>query len=132
MFENLRDAFSSAAKSLGERELKEKDIEDVLFQLEISLLESDVATEVIDSIKFDLKKKLIGTKVNKKEIEKFVKDSLIQTIYSLFDSAGKIDIFSKINSKRAVDPVHKILFEYSNLTKTKARRILLAYLLQKS
>src|SRR3989304_4286396 len=72
MFENLRDAFSSAAKSLGERELKEKDIEDVLFQLEISLLESDVATEVIDSIKFDLKKKLIGTKVNKKEIEKLV------------------------------------------------------------
>src|SRR3990172_5033692 len=71
MFENLRDAFSSAAKSLGERELKEKDIEDVLFQLEISLLESDVATEVIDSIKFDLKKKLIGTKVNKKEIAKF-------------------------------------------------------------
>ena len=71
MFENLRDAFSSAAKSLGERELKEKDIEDVLFQLEISLLESDVATEVIDSIKSDLKKKLIGTKVNPlKSLEK--------------------------------------------------------------
>ena len=38
MFENLRNAFSSAAKSLGEKELKEKDIDEVLFQLEISLL----------------------------------------------------------------------------------------------
>jgi fused signal recognition particle receptor len=69
MFENLRNAFSSAAKTLGEKELKEKDIDEVLFQLEISLLESDVATEVIDSIKSDLKEKLIGTKVNKNEIE---------------------------------------------------------------
>jgi len=132
MFENLRDAFSSAAKSLGERELKEKDIEDVLFQLEISLLESDVATEVIDSIKFDLKKKLIGTKVNKKEIEKFVKDSLIQTISSLFDSAGKIDIFSKITSKRASGQPYIILFVGINGTGKTTTLAKLAYLLQKS
>ena len=132
MFENLRDAFSSAAKSLGERELKEKDIEDVLFQLEISLLESDVATEVIDSIKFDLKKKLIGTKVNKKEIEKFVKDSLIQTISSLFDSAGKIDIFSKITSKRDSGQPYIILFVGINGTGKTTTLAKLAYLLQKS
>ena len=132
MFENLRDAFSSAAKSLGERELKEQDIEDVLFQLEISLLESDVATEVIDSIKSDLKKKLIGTKVNKKEIEKFVKDSLIQTISSLFDSAGKIDIFSKITSKRASGQPYIILFVGINGTGKTTTLAKLAYLLQKS
>ena len=132
MFENLRDAFSSAAKSLGERELKEKDIEDVLFQLEISLLESDVATEVIDSIKSDLKKKLIGTKVNKKDIEKFVKDSLIQTISSLFDSAGKIDIFSKITSKRDSGQPYIILFVGINGTGKTTTLAKLAYLLQKS
>ena len=51
MFDKLRDAFSNAAKSLGEKELKEKDIEDILFELEIALLESDVASEVIDEIK---------------------------------------------------------------------------------
>ena len=48
MFDKLRSAFSNAAKSFGEKELNEKDIEDILFELEISLLESDVATEVID------------------------------------------------------------------------------------
>jgi len=78
MFDSLRNAFSSAAKSFSEKELKEKDIDEILFQLEISLLESDVAIEVIDSIKSDLKEKLIGTKVDKKEIEAFVKNSLIQ------------------------------------------------------
>jgi len=59
MFEKLGNAFSKAAKSFSEKELKEKDIDDMLYQLEISLLESDVATEVIDNIKSDLKMKLI-------------------------------------------------------------------------
>ena len=47
MFEKLSKTFSNVAKSLGEKELNEKDIEDTLSQLEISLLESDVATEVL-------------------------------------------------------------------------------------
>ncbi|MFQ5572990.1 MAG: signal recognition particle receptor subunit alpha, partial [Nitrosopumilaceae archaeon] len=46
MFDKLRNAFSSAAKSFSEKELKDKDIDDILFQLEIALLESDVAIEV--------------------------------------------------------------------------------------
>jgi len=55
MFDKLRSAFSNAAKSFGEKELKEKDIEDILFELEIALMESDVSVEVIDSVKSDLK-----------------------------------------------------------------------------
>ncbi len=132
MFENLRDAFSNAAKSFSEKELKEKDIEDILFQLEISLLESDVASEVIDSIKSDLKEKLIGTKVNKKEIEKFVKDSLIQSISALFDDAGKIDLFSNIDSKKATGQPYLILFVGINGTGKTTTLAKLAYLLQKS
>ena len=49
----------------------------MLSELEISLLESDVATEVIDSIKSDLSAKLVGSRVNKKEIEDFIQKSLI-------------------------------------------------------
>ena len=67
MFDKLRSAFSDAAKSLSEKELNEKDIDDILFELEISLHESDVASEVIDEIKSDLKSRLIGTKVIKNE-----------------------------------------------------------------
>lgn len=100
MFDSLRKAFSNVAKSLGEKELNEKDIESILFELEISLLESDVAGEVIDSINSHLKEKLIGSKIDKNEIEKFVKDNLISNISSLFDSAGKIDIFEKIDEKK--------------------------------
>jgi fused signal recognition particle receptor len=110
MFDSLRKAFSNAAKSLGEKELNEKDIEDILFELEISLLESDVAGEVIDSIKSDLKEKLIGSKVDKNEIEKFVKDNLISIISNLFDGVGNIDIFEKIDEKKKQEQPFLIVF----------------------
>jgi len=132
MFESLRNAFSSAAKSLGEKELKEKDIDEVLSQLEIALLESDVAMEVIDSIKSDLKEKLIGTKVNKKEIEKFVKDSLIESISGLFDSAGKIDLLSNIYSKKESTEPYIILFVGINGTGKTTTLAKIAHLLKKS
>ena len=100
MFEKLRNAFSSAVKSFGEKELKEKDIDEVLFELEIALLESDVATEVIDVLKDDLKKELIGTTVNKDKIAEVIKQELRKSISTMFDAAGNIDILSNIQKKK--------------------------------
>jgi len=130
MFDSLRKAFSNAAKSFGEKELNEKDIEDILFELEISLLESDVAGEVIDSIKADLKEKLIGSKVDKNEIEKFVKDNLISIISSLFDSVGDIDIFEKIDEKKKNEQPFLIVFVGINGTGKTTSLAKLASLLQ--
>ncbi len=100
MFDKLRNAFSSAVKSLGEKELKDKDIDEVLFELEVALLEADVATEVIDMIKSDLKKQLIGATVQKDKIDDFVKQSLRNSISSMFDSTPKIDILDNIQKKK--------------------------------
>ncbi len=110
MFEKLRNAFSSAVKSLGEKELKEKDIDEVLFELEIALLESDVATEVIDSIKSDLKKQLIGATVQKDTIPELVKQNLRQSISNMFEKAGEIDIISNIQKKKQTNEPYIILF----------------------
>ncbi len=132
MFDKLRDAFSNAAKSLGEKELKEKDIEDILFELEIALLESDVASEVIDEIKSDLKEKLIGSKIDKHQIEKFVKDSLISSISALFDAVEKIDLFEKINEKKKQEQPFLILFVGINGTGKTTSLAKIAYMLQQA
>src|SRR6185312_8426509 len=100
MFEKLRNAFSLATKSFGEKELKEKDVDEVLFELEIALLESDVATEVIDALKDDLKNQLIGSTVNKDKIAETVKQELRKSISIMFDNAGKVDILSNIQKKK--------------------------------
>lgn len=110
MFDKLRNAFSSAAKSFGQKELKEKDIDEVLFDLEIALLESDVATEVIDSIKSDLKQKSIGLTVEKEQIANVVKHVLRENISTMFDAAGKIDILQNIKKKNETGEPYLILF----------------------
>ncbi len=132
MFENLRNAFSNVAKSLSEKELKEKNIEDILFELEISLIESDVAMEVIDAIKSNLKEKLIGIKVEKNEIENFVKQSLIQSISKLFEDAGTIDLLGNISSKKDSTEPYIILFVGINGTGKTTTLAKIANLLQKS
>ncbi len=100
MFDNIRNAFSNAAKSFSEKQLNEKDIENILSELEISLLESDVASEVIDVIRSDLSRELIGSKVDRKTINKFVKDSMISSISALFDAVDHVSLLEKINTKK--------------------------------
>ena len=132
MFDKLRNAFSSATKSFGQKELKEKDIDEVLFELEIALMESDVATEVIDSIKSDLKKKLIGTTVEKEKIENIVKQSLRENISNLFNTAGKIDILSNIQKKKDTGEPYIILFLGINGTGKTTTLAKVAYFLQQN
>ncbi len=132
MFDKLRGAFAGVAKSLGERELKEKDIDDVLFELEMSLLESDVASEVIDSIKADLKKDLIGARVEKSKIPDAIKSSLISSISSLFDSAGRVDLLDMISRKKASGEPFLILFVGINGTGKTTTLAKVAHMLQQS
>jgi fused signal recognition particle receptor len=129
MFEKLKTAFSNAAKTLSEKELNEKDVDTVLSELELSLLESDVAFEVIDLIKTDLKQKLIGSKVDRKEVADFVKNSVIQNISNLFEAAGNINLISKIKEKK--EPF-VILFVGINGTGKTTTLAKVAHLLQKS
>jgi len=132
MFEKLRNAFSSAAKSFGQKELKEKDINEVLFELEVALLESDVATEVIDSLKSDLKQKLIGVTVEKEQIANIVKQNLREHISNMFDSAGKIDILSNIEKKKNTGEPYIISFMGINGTGKTTTVAKVAYLLREN
>ena len=132
MFEKLRNAFSSAAKSFGQKELKEKDINEVLFELEVALLESDVATEVIDSLKNDLKQKLIGATVEKDQIANIVKQNLREHISNMFDSAGKVDIISNIEKKKNTGEPYIISFMGINGTGKTTTVAKVAYLLREN
>ena len=132
MFDKLRNALSSAAKSFGQKELKEKDIDGVLFELEVALMESDVATEVIDSLKADLKKKLIGATVEKEKIAGIVKQTLRQNISNLFDNTKKIDILSNIEKKKETGESYIILFMGINGTGKTTTIAKVAHLLQQN
>jgi len=106
MFKALRDRFRSASKKAEEEldpELKldyetfrpeerdsgaviqEKHLDNVLWEMELALLESDVAMEALEEMKTIIKKRLIGLRVESRgaivpTIEKALKASLVELL----------------------------------------------------
>ena len=57
--------FPVPAKSIAQKELSEKELENNLFDLQLALLESDVAQEVIDDLVAELKNELLGLQLER-------------------------------------------------------------------
>ena len=103
MFDKLKKALSSVGiKNIGQKEISEKDINDNLFDLQLALLESDVAQEVVDSLSTRLKHELVGLKLDRgqQDIENTIRTKIQGAIAEMFTKAGKIDLIHKIKMKR--------------------------------
>lgn len=101
MFEKLKKAFSSAAKSIGQKELTEKDLDNSLFDLNVSLLESDVSQDVVDDLTKQLKQKLIGIRLEKNEsAEQIMTNTLKNGFTDILTQAGSVDLIHEIQTKK--------------------------------
>lgn len=101
MFDKLKNAFSSAARSIGQKEITERVLDDTLLELQIALLESDVAQEVVDDLSNRLKKELLGVKLEKgQEAGAIIKKKLQETVAGIFARAGKLDLVGRIKAKK--------------------------------
>ena len=86
-------------KAVSEKKLEEKDIKNILEDLEESLISSDVAVEVAEKITSDLKSNLIGNFVRKKEIENIVKKSLKNSLLEILRFEDT-DLIAKVRRKK--------------------------------
>jgi len=77
--------------------ITEEDFSELFEQLENILLENNVALDVVDYLRENLKKELIDLEVEKNEIENTIKNALKKSIESLF--AENIDLVDKIKEK---------------------------------
>ena len=101
MFNKLKKAFSSAAKGIGQKEITEKVLDDALLDLQIALLESDVAQEVVDDLSKKLKGELLGLKLEKEQDAAQIVQSKLQSVVAeIFARAGKLDLVEKIKAKK--------------------------------
>ena len=101
MFDKLKKAFSKAAKGIGQKELTEKVLDDTLLDLQIALLESDVAQEVVDDLSAKLKKEMLGLKLEKEEeATEIVQSKLQVAVAEIFARAGRLDLTEKIRLKK--------------------------------
>ena len=89
--EDLGEDF--AASGIGKK-LKEEKIDDFLWDLEISLMEADVAVDVIEKLKEDIKKELVGKKVKiGADVGAIVESTLKKSLKKILDTKFDFDEF---------------------------------------
>jgi fused signal recognition particle receptor len=115
-------------KSFFEREIREKDLEESLWDLEIALLESDVALSVSEEIVETVKKELIGTKRQWREdvsarVEQALRDGILKVLDvndldfdELIKKAPKpvTIVFTGINGTGKTTTIAKVAYRLKN------------------
>ena len=94
--------FRRAAKRITRRELSLEDVEDIVWDLQVDLLESDVAVPVADKIIERTKEELSGRKLGLTEDpKKLAEEALRQAIREVLATDKRVDLLKIIDAKRA-------------------------------
>ncbi|MDO8643112.1 MAG: signal recognition particle-docking protein FtsY [Candidatus Woesearchaeota archaeon] len=91
--------FTRFKESITTTTLSDDKFEDVFSDLEIALLENNVAVEVIDKIRDDLKKSLVAQRIPRGKLEEHIQKTLKHSVSDLFDLPS-IDLFARIKQKK--------------------------------
>ena len=100
MLGKLKEKLGSFVDKVSQTEISEKDVEKALWDLELELLEADVALETVEALREKIKEKLVGQKVkigtNKRElVEKAVEEAVLE----ILTPEKRIDLLEMIRSK---------------------------------
>ena len=75
---------------IKEKSISEDDVEDILFELELGLLESDVAMDVSSVVVESVKNDLVGQKIKRSsDIEEYTYEALKNAVAKIIDIEGK-------------------------------------------
>ena len=100
MFDRLKQAFSAVTSAVREKELSDKDLDDVVFNFQIALIESDVAQSVAEALTNEVQKSLSGTKVDRSaDPSEVVGERLSAVLEAAFTKAGSVDLAANIRDK---------------------------------
>jgi len=119
MFEALKSKFTSFVDNVSQKTISEKDIENVLWDFQLSLLENDVSMKVSEKLGEELKEKLVGERLflsgNKKS---FIKNKLGESILDILQSEP-MELSSLISEKNAIgEPLVMIFIGFNGTGKT--------------
>lgn len=111
MFEKLRNALNGLINKISTTDLKPETIREILWELKLTLLESDVALVVAEHICNDIERKLANLKVSRfNNKHRVVKEILKETLLDLFKTQNGVDFFSLIERKRSLREPCVIVF----------------------
>jgi fused signal recognition particle receptor len=113
LFEKLKKIFSETAKNLGRKAISKKEIDSILEELQMNLMENDVAYEVVDEMTSKIKTEILNLKLERKEnSDQVITTKLYSYLRELFLSTNtEIDIIQSIlEKKRSKTGPYSIIF----------------------
>ncbi len=111
MFDKLRQAFSAVTSAVSEKQLSDKDLDDIVFNFQLALIESDVAQSVAEALTSAVQKSLTGTKVERSaDPSEVVRERLATVLETAFAGAGSVDLMANIREKKRTGEPYVILF----------------------
>ncbi len=97
--EEKKGVMEKIAGAITTTRISEEKFDSLFEEMEILLLENNVAVEVIDKIRADLKGAVVGKPIQRGKVEEEVKKSLKGSIESLFD-VEKTDLVKRARGKK--------------------------------
>ncbi len=113
-------------KILKPKVIEKEDIEEVFEELEVELIQADVAYQTIEKIKSKLEEKLVGKEIGKKKVAELVKQALKEVLIEMLD-AGQIDL---IKESEKAKPYLIVFMGFNGHGKTTSIAKLANYLLK--
>jgi fused signal recognition particle receptor len=100
-----------AVKRIIQKELSPGDIEDIVWDLQVGLLESDVAVPVVDQIIERVKAGLVGRKLGLREDPKKIADEVLrEAILNVLKTGCEVDLIKIVDAKRSQGEPAVIVF----------------------
>ena len=122
-FEKLKGVFSYS--------LTQSAFDSIFNELELLLLESNVALEVVEKLRLDLQGQLVGKKLRKEKIESEIKEALKNSIESMLTEPENLIEAVKEHKKISKEPYVILFFGINGAGKTTSIAKI-AYLLKKN
>jgi len=111
LFDRLRQAFSSVTSAVREKELTDEKLDEIVFNFQLSLIESDVAQTVAEALTNEVQKSLTGVKVDRSaDPSDVVGERLATVLQDAFAKAGTVDLLANIREKTKSGEPYSILF----------------------
>jgi len=95
-FERLKE---KVTEKVTTRKINNEQFEEFFFELEIALMENNVAVEVIEKIKEELKIDLVNVPLKKGGVERIIEESLMRSVEEILDESD-FDLIKAVKEKK--------------------------------
>lgn len=97
MFEKLRQGLKGIVNRINSAGLTEKDLDPILWDLQLQLIGNDVSVEVAEKVCSELKERLLGEDAPRfGDKSKLIHDSLKASLESVMNGSGSIDLLKLV------------------------------------